>query len=373
MSCVFTPSRCHINLGAIARNFSRLGPAGELAPVIKSDAYGHGLLQVAQILDKAGAVRFAVGGAPEGEELRKAGFRQQILLLLGCLSPIDWEMAKKYELTPLVGSFADLERASALHTRLSIAIKCDTGMGRLGFREDDAVLVAEKLRDSPLLEPVFVASHLACADMPGENEHTLEQIRLFENFYSILKSHFPKIGATLGNSAATIALNEHRYTYARPGIALYGGDPFYGTALQGASGELEWAMSISAPIMQIRDLLPGQSVSYGRLFIATRPTRVAVVASGYATGVNRHLSNRMSALVNGIRVPQIGRVCMGMLMLDVSEIDGVEQGDDAWLMGGEAKNGQKAVDAQEIATLLDTIPYEILCLMGSLNPRVYYF
>lgn len=373
MSCVFTPSRCHINLGALVRNFARLGKAETLTPVIKSDAYGHGLLPVAKALDAAGARSFAVGCASEGEALRDSGLVQQdILLLLGCLSAEDWAIARKRELVPLAGKFEDLDRAAAQDGPMRIAIKCDTGMSRLGFSMAEIGQLAEKLRGSPNIEPYFLVSHLACADMPAEDEFTSAQIERYNEFYGALKSFFPNLRRSLANSAGTMALPEYRYESARAGLALYGGDPFYDTSRAGMIGDLEWVMSVSAPILHIRELAAGQSVSYGRIFTAPAPMRIAIVASGYATGVNRALSNKMYALAQGRRVRQRGRICMGMLMLDISGLENVKAGDEVWLLGGDALPGEKSVDAQEIANALGTIPYEIMCLMGSLNPRAYY-
>ena len=130
-------------------------------------------------------------------------------------------------------------------------------------------------------------------------------------------------------------------------------------------------MSVSSPVLQVRQLKAGQSVSYGRIFTAPQAMTVAVVAAGYATGFARALSNRIDLLINGRRVPQVGRVCMSMLMADVSSLPDVRTGDTAWILGGPAAPGQRPVSAQEMADELGTIPYEILCLMGRTNPRVY--
>ena len=130
-------------------------------------------------------------------------------------------------------------------------------------------------------------------------------------------------------------------------------------------------MSVSAPVIEVRQVADGRSVSYGRLFTAQKPATVAVVAIGYATAFNRSLSTRAAMLIHGRRAPQVGRVCMGMIMADVSELPPVRVGDTAWLMGGPAEAGQKAVTPQDIADALGTISYEVLCLFGGMNPRVY--
>lgn len=176
---------------------------------------------------------------------------------------------------------------------------------------------------------------------------------------------------SLGNSAGALGLPETRLEACRPGLALYGGNPFAGTVWESRGSGLEWVMSVSSPILQVRRLKAGQSISYGRLFTAPAPMTVAVVAAGYATGYARSLSNRMDVLIHGRRAPQVGRICMSMLMADVSSLPETRAGDTAWLLGGAAAPGQRPVSAQEMADELGTVPYEILCLMGSVNPRVY--
>lgn len=374
--CTFSPSLCHIDLGAIRRNFGRMGKASGLMPVIKSDAYGHGLVHVARTLSEAGARRFAVGTVPEGMALRDAGLRQTIVPLLGALSDVDWQGAVMQGLTPVVGNFEQLERAAAhCHAgrTLRIAVKCETGMGRLGFSEDELPQVIDRMRSVQGLEPVMAISHLSCADVPEQEAYTAEQARRFAAMTDALRQAFPEMERSLANTAGTIALPEARYEVCRPGISLYGGNPFTGTAWEGKGAKLglEWAMSVSAPVIEVRRLTAGQSVSYGRLFTAEKPTVVAVVAIGYATAFNRSLSNRTAMLINGRRAAQVGRVCMGMIMADVTDLPPVRVGDTAWLMGGQAEPGQKPVTPQDIANALGTISYEVLCLFGGMNPRVY--
>lgn len=371
MPLSFSPTRCHVNLPAIKRNFQRLGPPHALMPVIKSDAYGHGFVPVAKALKEAGAQRFAIGGASEGAHLRQAGFDQQLLLLTGCHTPNDWEIAAHCGLLSLVNDFTNLEMAAACPNNLEIAIKCDSGMGRLGFATDDIPAIAEKIRNSPNLKPVMVVSHFASSDMPEDAEYAAGQMAAFEEFAKALAQIFPGIKRSLGNSAAALGLPAAAYDVLRPGLAIYGGNPFLGTPRENAGDGLEWAMSISTPILQVKRLAKGQSVSYGRIFRAPRDMDVAVVSCGYSQGLARGLSGRTDMLVRGRRVPQIGRICMSMCMLDVSSMPDVAPGELAWPLGGVADAGTSPVDAWELAMKLDTIPYEFLCLMGSLNLREY--
>ena len=374
--CTFSPSLCHIELGAIRRNFGRMGQPQALMPVIKSDAYGHGLVPVARVLAEAGAQRFAVGTVSEGMALRDAGLRQTIVPLLGALTDVDWQGAVMQGLTPVVGNFDQLERAAAhCHAgrTLRVAIKCETGMGRLGFSEAELPQVIDRLRTTQGLEPVMVLSHFSCADVPEQEAYTQDQVRRFTAMSDALRGVFPEIKRSLCNTAGTIGRPEAHFEICRPGISLYGGNPFTGTAWQdkGARLGLEWAMSVSAPIIEVREVAEGRSVSYGRLFTAQKTATVAVVAIGYATAFNRSLSTRTAMIINGRRVPQVGRVCMGMIMADVTGLPPVRVGDTAWLVGGPAEPGQNPVTPQDIADTLGTISYEVLCLFGGMNPRVY--
>lgn len=368
----FTPSACRVNLGAIARNFKRIASPERQMPVIKADAYGHGMKQVASILDKTGARRFAVGAVAEGLELRKEGFRQDILPLLGCMDKDEMRQSLAEKLHILIGSFADLEmlRHASENSPVNMVLKFDTGMGRLGFTLQDIPQLLDQLPKSPHLRPVLLLSHLACADMPAEKEFTQKQHDLFEEILKALTPRFPLLQTSLRNSAAC-ATCDRPGDLLRPGIALYGGNPLHGTEWEDKFKQLEWAMSCSAPILQIREIEPGSSISYGRSFMAQKRMRVAVIGAGYASGVSRALSNKMQLLIKGKRARQVGRICMSMLMADISDIPEARAGDAAWILGGQASPGEKPVTAQEMADSLNTIPYEVMCLLGALNPRIY--
>ena len=365
----FSPARCQINLGAIRRNFHRIGSPESLMPVIKSDAYGHGLLEVAATLDGAGARRFAVGLAEEGKFLRERGFRQEIVALMGCLSPEDWQIARAYRLTPLVGSFADLDMAAAVaDSPQGICIKCDTGMSRLGFGLGEAGELLERLRRAANLRPDMLLSHYACADMPEKVEYTGWQTRVFYEFYGALKAEFPEVLPSLGNSAASLRPRAMDREIYRPGFVLYGGNPFYGTEREEWGSDLEQAMSLGAPVAATRPLAPGQSVSYGCLFTARKAMRAAIIACGYSQGYPRSLSNKADVMIGGRRARQLGRVCMGMCIADISDAPDTRPGDTAWLTGGADAGG---VTLQELADIAGTIPYELMCDFGAMNPRVY--
>lgn len=374
MKNITSSSHCTIDLAALKRNFIRFGEASKLMPVIKSDAYGHGLIPVAQALTEVGAQCFAVGTVSEGVALRKNGFMQDILPLIKILHQEDFQQAARYNLLVMLEGFDDLHNASQLSDTgliLRVAIKCETGMNRLGFDAKDIPQLLEFLRSHPTLQPVLALSHLACADIPSLEDYTQRQVKHFSVMCQTLRAAFPDLKRSLNNSAGTIALPSCSYEVCRVGLSLYGGSPFTVFTKNSTLSNLEWCMSVSAPILRIRQIKGGQSISYGGDFTAPHDLTVAVVAAGYATGVDRGLSNRMDLLVNGVRAPQIGRICMGMLMVDVSHVPGIKAGDLAWIIGGNPRAGQKAVTVQEMADTLGTIPYEIMCRMGAANPRFY--
>lgn len=371
--CEFTPSRCHVNLAALRRNFARLGEGARLMPVVKADAYGHGLLPVARALADAGAQRFAVGLVDEGRALRDAGFSQRIVPLLGQLSPEDWQRARALDIMPLVAGPDDVARAAALADPAQpwrIALKFDSGMGRLGFTPADVPALLEALRATPSLRPALALSHFAVADTPEEQAYTLGQLERFTAMTDALRAVYPDMERSLDNSAGTLAWPQARFEVCRPGYAVYGGNPLAGTGWADKGRELEWIMSFSAPVIQTRSLARGQSISYGRIFTAPRDMRIAVLGCGYANAVPRALSNALPLRLHGRRVPQIGRICMGMMMVDISALENVQPGDRAWLLGGP-EGPDAPVTPDDWAAPLDTIAYELLCLIGMTNPRVY--
>jgi alanine racemase len=175
------------------------------------------------------------------------------------------------------------------------------------------------------------------------------------------------VEATLANSAAIVAYPELRLDMQRPGIALYGADPFWGTAAQGRGPALEPAMEVLTRVYQVHDLRQGETISYGRTFTAGRDMRVAIIGAGYADAWSRGLSNRGLVLLHGLRAPVVGRVCMQMTAVDVTDVPQARAGDRVWLLGGP---GENSIRSEELAQWWGTISYEVLCLLG-LNRREY--
>ncbi|MEG2172055.1 MAG: alanine racemase [Desulfovibrionaceae bacterium] len=364
---MFSLCHCHIDHPALTHNLHQMGDLSTLMPIIKSNAYGHGMLSVAHTLSLHGTQHFAVGTVDEGLALRQAGMRQNIVILLGAPTAEAMSACAAHSLIPLVHSFDSLHRAAAqgsVQQPLRIAIKQESGMARLGFRLDELPPLLEALRALPQVAPCLLLSHLACADMPEKHASVMAQAHAFGSMFALLRESYPHIKACLNNSAGILGFPQLAYALSRPGIALYGYNPFAGTPLEASGPVLRPVMSVSSRILQVRALPAHTPVSYGESYVTPTATRVAVLGVGYADGFSRGLSNKGRVVIAGQRVPIIGRVCMGMCMADVGALPAntVREGDWAWLLGGP---DPAALSAQDIAADWGTIPYEVLCLLGA--------
>lgn len=371
MSVPFNRLVARIDLACIADNYHVLrGIAHAPAPVIKADAYGHGLLPVARVLAGAGARALCVGSVEEAAALRGV-YPHRIVALLGPLDAVDAKAVLEYDLLPYVYHKGQLEMLSAAAraagSRARVGLKFDTGMSRLGFRGHDVPGLAQYLRDHPELSLELVASHLATADEPLQADYVAEQRLSFDATCDALASAGFSFLRSLGNSAGLLAFPELRYDLQRPGISLYGTNPFRGTALAALGERLRPAMSVRTPVVQVHPVHSGESVSYGRTFTADREMRVAVIAAGYADCYSRALSGKAEVVIRGHRAKVLGRVCMQLTAVDVTDVPGVEAGDAAWLLGGD---GPSPVTPDELAGWWGTITYEVFCLLG-LNKREY--
>ena len=291
------------------------------------------------------------------------------LALLGAPSPEEMAQAAAADIVPLVHDQRSLELAAAHGSPerpLRIAVKWDTGMARLGFIPESAPSVIDHLASLPNLKPVLCISHLAAADMPEQDAYTHQQIRTFSAIAQQMR-RFPALRATLANSAAALGHPSAAFDLARPGIALYGGNPFHGTSRAAIGADLECAMDVGAPVLQIRQLKAKESIGYGRAFTAPHEMRAGIVGIGYADGYARAFSNRGQLMLRGKRVAVLGRVCMGMIFIELSAVPDAQAGDMAWLLGGPEPN---AVTIHELADSWGTISYEVFCLLGR-NARSY--
>ncbi len=386
-----------VSLKNICRNFAFLnGKAREISheggqwpsaiPVIKSDAYGHGLVKVgAALLEKGGAEALAVGTVEEGvdlrEGLRKLGAPENpILSLLGAYSAEEAEACAVHGITPVAQSLDQLEKLGRAAAKFSsapigIGVKLDTGMCRLGLKHGRTDGFLNALRSSKALRPQLFISHLAAADAPEEDGFTQQQLALFREELNKIRSVWPEVRASLLNSAGLLShaaleknlgalLGPHM---SRPGMAIYGVSPLHRTGRHEAGEALVPAMRAAAPVMAVHDVPAGRSVSYGRTFKAEKDIRVAVIRAGYADGFSRGLSGKGELCLHGRRVPVLGRVCMQMHMVDVSALPEVKPGDLAFILGGE---GESAISPYDLASAWGTIPYEVCCILGR-NRRIY--
>jgi alanine racemase len=358
-----------INLNAIIHNLKQIqrfvGKNAKVMAVVKADAYGHGIEEVAKAISSQGNFYFGVSSLQEGIKLREAGIKSSIVNLLPTL-PEDIKETIHWDITPIIsnGKIASLlnEESKRQGKIWSVHIKIDTGMGRLGISPDLAPAFIKKILEYENLSIEGIYTHFASAD--SDLEFTKHQLSLFLDVLRELKEQ--KIEIPLkhcANSAAIFSLKDSHLNMVRPGIALYGINP-----TQNGTVELLPAMSVKAKVIEVKELPAGHSISYGRTYILPRRSRVAVIGIGYAQGFFRSFSNKGNVLIKEKRAPILGVVCMDQLVVDVREIEDVELGDEVVIMG---RQGEEEITPWELAKLSGTIPYEILTSLGHQLPRVY--
>ena len=364
-----------ISLDSIEHNYramrARLPEGCRFLAVVKADAYGHGAVKVARLLEKCGADYLAVACFSEALELRQAGVALPILILGYTAPELAVELAE-LNITQAVGDFGmaiELSRRLAEAGKtLKIHIKLETGMGRTGFYSGDEgdFLRLKQTLSLPGLDAEGIFTHFAVSDEPRELEYTQTQFRRFMDTMALLEKEtgysFKIRHCT--NSGAMINYPQVYLDMVRPGLALYG---MYPAAEHGAL-ELRPAMQLKSRIAMITNHKKGDSISYGRTFRADRDMRVAVLPIGYADGLHRVLSNRLEVLINGRRCRQIGRICMDMCMVDVTGLPGVKPGDIATIFGHD---GEAFIPVEELAEKAGTISYELVCAVSRRVPRVY--
>lgn len=379
MTHPFSFNRVEIDLKALQANFKSIqntvGSQIKIMAVVKSDAYGHGLLQCARTLYETGARTFGVAEVWEGVELRKAGIKGDIVVLLGG-SAESYADIVRYELTPVV---FDVDFISALSreadsrkNEIKVQLKVDVGMGRIGIMPDEVDTYISLINRLPGISLSGILSHFPVADEIDSLQTTHEQLSHFKNILAELKiKEAGKFVSHIANSAALIYFPKSHLDLVRPGISLYGcypdGSPARAkTAVP--SLELQPVMSFKTRIIQVKEVGPGQGISYGHTFVTRRKSKIAVLPVGYADGYLRKLSNRAQVLIGGKRAPVCGRVCMNATLIDVTDLPPVHAGDEVVLMG---KQGDGQITADEMAQWMETISYEVLCLFGTFNERVY--
>ena len=361
-----------IDLRALAQNVQRLkqilAPQTELMAVVKADGYGHGAVNVAQTALNYGASSLAVATLSEGIELRKGGINADILILGAINTPTEIQAVAFWNLEPTLCNCSQAlifaETMEEMGKSLSVHLKLDTGMSRLGTNWQQATEFVKLTRQLPSLKIASIYSHLATADDPDTTVMKLQQAR-FNQAIERLKCNGivpPKLH--FANSAATLSDLTFHYDLVRVGLALYG---LYPSPHLRSSVKLKPILQVKARITQVKNITAGTGVSYGHKFTAPQDMAIAVVGIGYADGVPRNLSNRLKVLIRGQLVNQIGTITMDQLMLDVSNIPNLQPGEIVTLIG---QDGNKTITAEDWANALDTISWEILCGFKHRLPRV---
>lgn len=351
------PTKAFISHEALRHNFNlvrqAVGPTRVMA-VVKADAYGHGAVEVAQTLIRAGADWLGVAFPEEGIELRQAGITAPILVF-GAHLPEYIGLHREYNLDLTLTSFEQLEFIEKEITRpLRVHLKFDTGMHRVGFFAGDLPRLVQRLLKLPLVDVCGIYSHLSSAD--DDADYTAQQISAFRDIRSaILHSTNWQPIFHIANSAALMLSAESRFDMVRPGIMLYGHPPAPAFPL---TWNLKQVMQIESRITLIKTLAAGKAVSYNQRYITKGPTKIAIVPAGYADGFNRLFTNSGQVLIQGILHPVIGTVCMDQIVILLENDREYEIGEAVVISG---RQGDQVRSITQLAAELKTIPYEITC------------
>jgi alanine racemase len=367
------PVWAEIDLDNIAYNMQEIKKAAkskEIIGVVKADAYGHGALDTAPVLLENGASRLAVAVASEAVELRRGGIECPIMIL-GFTPPSLIDILVRYDIEQTVYNYEfayELSRMAEKKNKIArIHIAVDTGMGRIGFKAyENSVDEVFKISKLPniIIEGLF--THFSSADEENK-EYTYAQVEKYNWFYNRLVEKGVKINIRhVGNSAAVIDLPEVHFEAVRPGIILYGYYP--SNEVLKNRIDIKPVMSLKTNIVHIKNMEIGEYISYGRKFMCSRNCRIATLPVGYADGYTRLLFGKGQVIVNGSFAPIVGRICMDQCMIDITDIEDVEIGDEVILMG---ESGGLKVTADDIAEAIGTISYEITCMISKRVPRVY--
>ncbi|HEX4164059.1 MAG TPA: alanine racemase [Bryobacteraceae bacterium] len=363
-----------VSRGQIAANFVAIkravGPAVELMPVVKADAYRHGAVEVSRVLEQQGASWLAVSNTEEGIALRDAGIRTRVLVMADFL-PFTREAMLAYELTPVIHSLEDLAELNRLATSRAEHYRChlkvDTGMGRLGVRTD-AATIAQAIYSAPNVLVEGLMTHFA-SSANYATDQTAHQIQAFEGLVAGLDRAGVKPDLLHMSSTIPVAYGrtEAWQKMVRPGHAIYGYvSPARGNAPPGIL-QVKPALTWRATILSVKEMPAGELIGYGGMYRTTKPTRLAVLAAGYADGIPHRLGNRGSVIVGGQLAPIIGAVSMDLTTIDVTHSQ-ARVGDAVTLLGTE---GHVSIDAQQIARWAGTISYSVLCGIHARVKRLY--
>ncbi len=370
----YRPTWAEVDLSAIEYNYTQVkklvGKDVMLMVVVKANAYGHGTVEISQVLENMGVDYLGVATTDEAVRLRDHGIKTPILIL-GSMLPEEVKVAKdrdititlcNYEILNEIKKLAKREEQSGL--KIKIHIKIDTGMGRIGIWHEDALGFVKEAANEKSINLEGIYTHFSSA---GRDEFfTNYQIESFERLLISIEKSWIKIPLRhAANSIATVDFKRSHLNLARPGLIIYG---MYPKHTFPKLIKLKPAMSLKTRVVFIKDIPPGRSISYGRTFISQRHTKIATLPIGYADGYNRGVSNKAQALVHGQFAPVVGKVTMDQTMIDVGHIKGVKVGDEVVLIG---KQGRHEIQVEKLARLAGTIAYDFICGISNRVPRIY--
>lgn len=370
------PTICEIDLDALRNNFDIIRRQArkdkKILAVVKANAYGHGAIAISRAMEDLKADFLGVAILEEALQLRNAGIRMPILILGGIIEGQEPAIFDS-NLIPVVYSLIgagriDLE-AGKRGVKGKIHVKIDTGMGRIGIKPPETREFFKALRKMQNIEVEGLVTHFASADALLNSEGALYTEKQIKDFLQVIDA-IESVGFDIpikhaANSAAVFHHPSKDFNMVRPGIMLYGAYP---SSSFEKIKDLKGVMSLRTKILEIRDMEKGAGISYNSTYITPGRRKIAVIPIGYADGYRRELSNRGEVLVRGRRAKVVGKVCMDMTLIDVTDVKNVRVGDDVYLFGGK---GDNIITADEIAELAGTIPYEIFCGISERVPRVY--
>lgn len=367
------PTWAEIDLNNLEHNMkeiAKLCKGKEIIAVLKADAYGHGALDVARTLINGGATKLGVAVITEALELRDSGIDTPIVIL--GYTPLSFakELIRN-DIEQTVYTYecaAELSKeAQSLNKRVKIHVAVDTGMGRIGFLPTEQGLdEIESLSKLPNVDIDAIFTHFATAD-EADKSYTLEQMEKFNWFCDALEKRGVNVGKKhIANSAAIIDMPDAYFDGVRPGILLYGYYPSY--EVNREKLDLKRVLTLKANISYVKTLPKGEYISYGRKFYTERESIIATIPIGYADGYSRQMLNKAKVIINGQLAPVVGSICMDQCMVDVTDIGQVKEGDEVILLGEQ--NGVK-FDAEDMAEIIGTISYEVICMISKRVPRVY--
>lgn len=352
------------------KNIKKLAGNRDVIAVIKADAYGHGALGLINSLRSCGISKFAVAIISEALELRRNGVNESIMIL--GFTPLDYaEELINNNIEATVYNYDYAKKLSDIALKLGkkakVHIAVDTGMGRIGFlpnKESIKDVVKISKLEGISIEGMF--THFATAD-ERDKTYTYEQYEKYTWFSNELNKAGVNIKMKdVSNSAAIMELPETYNDAVRAGIILYGYYP--SDEVDKSKIDLKKVLTLKTKVCHVKEIEKGSFVSYGRKFKAERKTTIATIPIGYADGYSRSLSNKVKVIINGKFARQVGRICMDQCMIDVTDVGDVKVGDEVILLG---TNGNLKYDADDMAKDLDTISYEVLCMISKRIPRVY--